>query len=107
MIFLPSKNNKIELRIPPKVTVAKIFALYLISGGRTTILAIANANKTNNMEKPNKMDVIQRFPRSCFTSCLMNIFLAGRTLRAPEMTVVVAQKKDKLLKTQNMRKIGW
>jgi hypothetical protein len=86
--------------------VEKMFALYFDTGGSTTIPAIANASRTNNMEKPNKIDVTKRFFRSLTTSCLMKTFRAGRTLRAPEMTVAVAQKKDKLLNAQNNRKIG-
>lgn len=105
-IFFPNKNKNTTHKLPPIPMVEKIFSLNFFTGGSTATPAVANANKTKNMENPNKIDVIKRFRRRFNTSCVINSFCAGKTLRAPEMTVAMAQKKDKLLKTQNARKIG-
>jgi hypothetical protein len=73
---------------PPMPIVANIFALYFIVGGNTMTPAIANANKTNTIEKVNKIAVSTRFSRNFKTSCLMKTLRAGKTLRAPEKRMI-------------------
>lgn len=105
-MFLPNKNKNTTHKLPPTPMVEKMFTLNFWTGGSTVIPAIANANRTKSMENPSNIEVMRRLRRRFNTSCLMKTLRAGSVLRAPEMTVAMAEKNDKLLHTQNIRKIG-
>jgi hypothetical protein len=57
-----------------------------------------NAANTNAVENTSNNDVPSKFCRRFRTSCLRKKSLRdGSTLRAPEITVAMEQKNDKLL----------
>lgn len=87
--------------VPPKHTVKIMFSRYFSTGGNTTNPAVANAPSTKTTELARRMEVCKSALRTFATASLMNPCLVGKTPPAPDRTVAIARKKERLLKIQN------